>query len=230
MVPMTRYRNTFWVTTKSPLKQTVSICFRKLAKLPNHIMHLHKSRFWFNPMGIFKVYTQTEDWLFSHTWNSKPKQIQPRVWKILYQVKGKVWIPWPQSTTELLGFLLPLSLSHHDLSKISLELFSNFTEQCLLWISTQAFSFTTVLSLSCPAWLTHIKISECLATPNFKLDKKDRLQACANVNFFFLLPLAETKLNTSHICQVKWLTKCQFSCSMSAHKWEVFLTALAFSL
>lgn len=74
--------------------------------------------------------------------------------------------------TEFLDFLLPLSLSHHDFNKISLELFSTFTEQCVFCgYLFGLFVSPTVLSLS-SAWLTHIKISECLVTSNFKLDKE----------------------------------------------------------
>lgn len=173
MVSMTRYRYTFWVTTKSPLKQTASVYFRKLSKLPNLVMHLHNSRFWFNLMGIFPPVHSDRRLTFFTCLEFKTQANTTKSLKNILTDQRKSMNFTTIKPTKLLDFLLPLSLSQHDFSKISLEGFFNFTEQSVFCgYLLRLFCFTTVLSLSCPAWLTHIKISECLATSNFKLDKE----------------------------------------------------------
>lgn len=129
MVSMTRYRYAFWVTTKSPLKQTAGIHFRKLSKLPNLEMHLHNRGFWFKLMGIFNQYNQTEDWLFFTCLEFKTQANTTKSLKNILTGQRKSMNFMTTKPTEFLDFLLPLSLSHHDFSKVSLEWFFNCTEQ-----------------------------------------------------------------------------------------------------
>lgn len=143
-------------------------------------MHLHHSRFWFNLMGIFNLYTQTEDWLFKHAWNSKPKQMQPESEKYSHRSREKYGIHDHKAQE----FLLPLSLSLHDFSKISPEWFSNFTESSVSIYSGFLFHKSTKPLLPCLAntnqdlrVLSYLKLKARKRKIGYR-------KFCANVTFY----------------------------------------------